>query len=143
MVFTPPSVADFKAYYVRDFPYGSLTTQVMDADITNAIADVAYNFNIALFPDQTTYTLGYLCLSAHFLVQNLQASSQGIAGSYNWLSVGKGAGSVNDSYAIPQQILDNPLLAMYSRTRYGMKFLELILPQLAGQYFSSCSRTKP
>ena len=82
-------------------------------------------------------------MAAHYLVTNLRASSQGINGQYAWLEQSKGAGAVNQSFAIPQRILDNPLFAMLTKTNYGASFLQLVLPQLTGQMFNAYGMTKP
>lgn len=136
-----PTVRDFKDYFFRDFPYGTSKESVMDQDITSALSDADFNFNPSLFSTQEKYTLGFLCLSAHFLVMNLRASSQGVAGQYAWLQSSKSVGSVSEGLSIPQRILDNPEMAMLSKTTYGAKYLMLILPQLAGQIFSVHGRT--
>jgi hypothetical protein len=134
--FTIPSITDFKTYFFRDFPFGTVqATSVLDGDITNAFADVAFNFNPNFFPDQPSYTLGFLLLAAHYLVMNLRSSSQGWSGQFSWLQTAKSAGSVSDATSIPQRILDNPLYAYLTKTNYGTKFLMLILPQLSGQMF--------
>lgn len=137
MAFNAPTVQDFKDYFFRDFPYGTdLDTSVLDADITKAYGQTNFNFNPGLFSDQQNYTIGYLLLAAHFLVIDLRMSSQGISGRYSWVQASKSVGSVSESFSIPQRILDNPELAMLSQTNYGAKFLQLILPQLAGQIYS-------
>ena len=138
-----PAVADFQNFFVRDFPYGTdINNCVIDQDIANAFVYVNVNINPCLFCDQASYTLGYLLLSAHQLVLNLRASSQGLNGQYNFLQVSKGVGAVSEGTAIPQRILDNPELAMLAKTNYGAAFLQLILPQLAGQMFSVCGTTR-
>jgi hypothetical protein len=136
-----PGVTDFKAYFFRDFPYGTTVDTVQAADITNALAEAAFNANEAILTTQAKYTLGYLLLAAHYLVVNLRASSQGIAGKYTWLPASQSAGSIAASYQIPQRILDNPELAMLAQTPYGARYLSLILPLLAGQVFAVCGRT--
>lgn len=146
-MFINPTVADFKAYFFRDFPYQpagaqDLTT-VQDQDIQNAFTDAAVNFNSDFAPDQSTYTLFFLLLSAHYLVTNLRNSSMGIAGKYSWLTGSKGAGSVSESYVVPQRIQDNPILAMLCKTSYGGKYVEMVLPQLAGGFFTAYGPTKP
>ncbi len=139
-----PTAADFKAYFTRDFPYGTdPATSILDADINKAIVEAGVNFNSALWPTQALFTMAYLYLTAHYLVMDLRASSQGIAGSYSWMTSSKSVGSVSESFTIPQKILDNPYLAMISKTNYGAKYLSLALPQLAGQVFAVCGRTKP
>lgn len=141
--FTIPTVADFKAYFVRDFPYGTSPETVNDKDIQDALDDTKVNFNDGLWCDQTEFSKAYLLLAAHFLVTNLQASSQGISGQYNWLQASKNVGSVSESFSIPERIMANPELAMYSKTRYGAKFLMFVLPRLVGQMFTTFGPTKP
>lgn len=132
MAYTNPTVAEFKAHFFRDFPYGTATNTVQDADITKAISEAAYNFNPGLFSSQANYTLGFLYLTAHYLVMDLRASAQGIQGNYPWMSVSKSVGSVSESTAIPERIMANPILAMLSKTYYGAKYLSLVLPNLVG-----------
>ncbi len=141
MAYTVPTASDFKAHFTRDFPYGSTDTTVMDLDITKAIAEAAVNFNESLWESQAVFTLAYLYLTAHYLVTDLRASSQGIAGSYSWLTGSKSVGSVSEGFSIPQKILDNPHLAMLSKTNYGAKFLSLALPRLVGNVVHVHGRT--
>jgi len=143
MAYLNPDIPTFKNYFFRDFPYGTdQNTSVLDMDIAKSYGQVNYLINSALFTNQENYTLGYLWLAAHYLTIDLRASSQGIAGRYNWLEQSKGVGNANSSFAIPQRILDNPSMAMLSQTRYGAKYLELILPQLAGQIIVAPGHTK-
>lgn len=145
-MYTNPTVAEFKAYFFRDFPYATDAndlTKVQDQDITNAFLDVDLNLNPEIVTSQEMWTSAYLNLGAHFLVTNLRNSSQGLAGQYGWLQASRGAGSVSESVAIPQKILDNPQLAMLAKTNYGAKYLMLILPQMLGQMFSVCGATQP
>lgn len=142
MAYTVPTASDFKAHFTRDFPYGSTDTTVMDSDITKAIAEAAVNFNESLWESQAVFTLAYLYLTAHYLVTDLRASSQGIAGSYSWLTGSKSVGSVSEGFSIPQKILDNPHLAMLSKTNYGAKFLSLALPRLVGNVVHVAGETQ-
>lgn len=144
MAFENPSVAEFKSFFSRDFPYGSdPTVAVLDADITKAFLFVNVNMNQALFADQGSYNVGYLLLSAHYLVMNLRASSQGINGQFNFLQQSKNVGNVAEAFGIPQRILDNPDWAILCKTNYGAQFIQLVLPQLAGQIFISYGSTRP
>lgn len=144
MSFTNPTVADFISYFNRDFPYGTdIESQVTDADIVKAFSLTNINVNQALFANQEGYSVGYNLLSAHYLVMNLRASSQGINGQFAWLEAGKGVGSVNTSFSIPQRILDNPDWAMLTKTNYGAMFLQLVLPQMAGQIYTVAGSTRP
>lgn len=130
---TPPTVADFKAQFVRDFPYGTTSDKVMDADIQTAITEAAFTINESLFDTQANYSLAYGYLAAHCLVTNIKNSSQGLSGNFAWLEASKGVGSISQSFAIPENILKNPMMAMLSKTSYGAKYLSLVLPLLTGR----------
>jgi hypothetical protein len=144
VAFTNPQVADFKAYFVRDFPYGTdPNTTIQDTDILNAMQMTNINFNAALWADQSSYGVGYLLLSAHYLVMNIRASSQGLAGQYNWLETSKGVGGISQAFSIPERILNDPYFSMLTKTNYGASYLQLVLPQLAGQIYISYGTTTP
>ena len=139
-----PTIAQFQTQFVRDFPYGTdMNVNVLDQDITNAFTQATMTINQGMWSNQTNFTYGYLLLAAHFLVLTLRSSSQGINGQYNFLQSGKGAGSVNESFGIPERITNNPDLAMYCKTNYGAQYLQLLWPQLVGQCFNAIGRTKP
>lgn len=142
-MYTRPTVADFKAYFTRDFPYGATTAEVMDSDITKAFGQTELSIPERLFDDQASFTIGYLFLAAHWLVTDLRMSSQGIAGKYQFLEASKSVGSVSVSAAIPDSILKNPVYSMYVTTNYGAKYLLLLLPQLVGNMFVVGGRTLP
>lgn len=136
MSYTNPSPADFVSYFNRDFPYGTdINTSVLDSDIAKAMQMTNMNINQALFTSQSNYNIGYLLLSAHYLVMNLRASSQGINGQFAFLEQSKGVGAVNTSFAIPQRVLDNPDWSVLMKTNYGAQYLQILLPLLAGQMF--------
>lgn len=147
MPYIKPTVNDFKQYFFRDFPYqggGSPDLNfVQDQDITKAMSEASFNFNERLFSSQEKFSLGFLYLTAHYMVTDLQNSSQGIAGQYTWLTTSKAAGSVSEGSQVPQRILDNPEFAMISKTRYGAKYLSLLMPMLTGLVFTVPGRTKP
>lgn len=144
MAFSNPSVQDFKTQFTRDFPYGiDPNVAVLDSDITYAFTLTNMNINQGLFSDQGSYSVGYNLLSAHYLVMNLRASSQGINGQFNFLQQSKGVGAVNEAFAIPQRILDNPDWAILTKTNYGALFLQLVLPQMAGQIYNAFGTTLP
>lgn len=143
-MYTTPTVDDFKAYFVRDFVYGTdINTNVLDQDISNALNESSAFVNVDFFATQLAFNVGFLNLGAHFMVMSLRAATQGTSGQFPWLQASKGVGNVNESYNIPQRILDNPELAMLSKTNYGAKYLFLILPQLSGQIFTVCGGTRP
>jgi hypothetical protein len=139
--FTLPTVADFKTAFARDFAYGATTDVVMDSDIQSALNDAGFNFP-RLFTNQVNFTTAYLNLAAHWLVTNLGNSTKGLAGQFTWLTQSKSVGNVSEAFGIPQYILDKPAFAMLCKTRYGAKYLALLLPSLVGQTFSVGRRTE-
>lgn len=144
MSYVNPSVADFKAQFFRDFPYGGdVNVNVIDADIQNALNFANVNFNPDFWSSQANYTLGFLLLTAHYLVMNMRASSQGINGQFNFLQQSKSVGAVAEAFGIPQRVLDNPDWSILCKTNYGAQFLQLLLPQLSGQIFSVRGTTHP
>lgn len=143
MAYTNPDVTSFKDYFMRDFPYGSTTDDVMDSDIVKAETQASIFINQCLFGNQGIYDIGFLLLSAHFLVMNLRASSQGVSGKYTWLQTGRSVGSVSESIAIPERIESNPEFAMLSQTNYGASFLFMVLPQLSGNMVAVFGGTNP
>lgn len=144
MAYVQPTIQDFKDYFYRDFPYGTdIDTSVVDADITKAFGQTDVNMNQDLFSDQSSYTICYLLLAAHYLVVDLRMSSQGINGQYSFLEQSKTVGSVSQSFGIPQRILDDPYFSMLSKTNYGAKYLQLVIPQMAGQIWVNYGSTRP
>ena len=143
-MYSNPSILQFKLQFLRDFPFGTnISDNVLDSDITSAFQYTNININQDLFADQATYTLGYNLMAAHFLVLNIRASSQGINGQYNWLQQSKGAGAVNEAFAIPQRVLDNPFWSQMYKTNYGAQFMLLVLPQLQGAMTIAFGTTLP
>jgi hypothetical protein len=145
MPFNNPTVAEFKDYWYRDFPYGTdPDTSVLDKDITKAFGQTNVNINQNLFSNQEDYTIGYMLLAAHYLVIDLQMASQGVSGGgFSWLTTSKSVGSVSEGFQIPQRILDDPNMAMLSQTLYGAQYLQLLLPRLTGNMFNVYGSTRP
>ncbi len=143
MAYTNPTIAEFKTRFTRDFPFGTTDDKVMDSDITNALGDAGMTFNADLWDDQPEYSLAYLYLTAHYLVTNLRNSSAGLEGKYSWLETSKGVSSVNSSFQIPQMVMDNPIMAMLSKTQYGAKYLEFVIPRVIGSVFCVEGATSP
>lgn len=146
MAYTNPTIADFQAFFNRDFPYqptGSPTdlSFVQDTDIAKALVQQELTVNPLLFPNQNVFTQGTLLLSAHYLVQNLRAASQGIAGKFEWITNSKSIDKVSAGFSIPDRILENPEFAYLADTRYGTQFLMLVLPLLTGQMFTVAGTT--
>ena len=124
MAFTPPTVADFKAQFARDFLYTSdISTGIVDADITTALTEAGIHFNEGKFETAAQKVLVFLYLTAFYLVWNIQNSSQGIASSGKFIISSKSAGGVSVSYQIPERFQNDPLVMLYSKNEYGIKYL--------------------
>lgn len=135
MAFTLPTVADFKAQFVRDFPYapaGDATNAdyVMDADIALALTQANLSFNDNLFGDVASSV--FLYLAAFYLVENLKNAAKGIAAQATFILNSNSVGSVSQSFTIPDRFTKDPILAQYTRNAYGMQYLTLALPYLVG-----------
>lgn len=144
MAFNNPSVADFQNQFFRDFNYGTdVNNNVLNRDIANAFVMTNITINPALWADQASYSLGYLLLSAHFMVLSLRSSSQGINGQFNWAQNSKTVGPVTESFEIPERIKNNPDFMQYYKTNYGAAYMALLWPLLCGQMFTVAGHTKP
>lgn len=151
-MYTKPTVAEFKAYFYRDFVYApeavppatqDPTLGITDFDIEKAMSEADVFFNAALFMDQNSFFRGYLLMTAHFLVMDIRAGMSGMEGNYSWAVQSRSVGSVSESYAIPQSVQNNPALLMFSKTNYGAKYLMFVLPFMVGPILSVPGRTLP
>lgn len=118
-------------------------SKVRDVDIDGALQDAHYNVGECLFDTQTNWSRAYGYAAAHNLVQRLLASGEGIYSQFSWLTSQKSVGGVQQSFVIPDKIKDDPFLSMYSTTRYGMMYLQIIAPLLIGNMWSTHRETLP
>lgn len=116
---------------------------VQDQDITNAFGEAQTVFNDGLYGDDATTTLAYLYLTAHFLANDLKAAMQGLMAPGAQPITSRSVGSVSESYAIPAAYTDSPILAQYTSSSYGMKFLAMTLPALVGNVGAVCGGAQP
>jgi hypothetical protein len=148
------TVADFKSRFYRDFTYANQTPDqvspppdidiVQDVDITNAFADASILLNQSLFSTDESITSGYLLLTAHFLCTNIKAASGGVnSGGSGFPVVSRAVGSVSESYQIPDAYKNSPILAQYTSTAYGLRYLALVLPMLIGNVIAIQGATRP
>ena len=141
----PITVAEFKAWFSRDFPYsedGDLTG-ITDADILKAFAEASMNYNSSFFETEDQKKLGFLYLAAHYLVIDIQNSTQGLNGKYEGIMSNKSVGSVSVGYQIPDWVTSSPIYSLLSQSKYGMKYLSLIIPQLVGNIAAVRGCTHP
>lgn len=141
----PITVEEFKSWFSRDFPYsndGDLTG-ITDADIKKAFAEASLNFNASLFSTEDEKKLGFLYLAAHYLVIDIQNSTQGLNGKYEGIMSNKSVGSVSVGYTIPDWVMAHPIYSLLSQSKYGMKYLSLIIPLLVGNIAAVRGATHP
>lgn len=118
---------------------GNVLNYTQDSDIINAIAEASVNFNKGLFADCCTAKLVFLYLVAYYLTVDFQNAMSPMGGG--GIVQSKSVGSVSESYAIPQWMLNNPSYSMYAANGYGRKYLSLIRPYLLGTIILSRGRT--
>lgn len=116
---------------------------VDDIDITNAFAEALIIVNPALFSTNTNLTLGFLYMAAHYLCNDVQAARGGVNGAGRFPVAGRTVGSVSETYSIPKAYQDDPLLAMFAQTPYGLKYLSMVLPALRGNMVAVFGGTNP
>lgn len=116
---------------------------VTDDDIQRAFEEAKQTFNQSLWGDDAGVKLGYLYLTAFWLVHDMKAAMGGLTGSSPALVSSRSVGNVSESYGIPQAYLDDPLLGMYAANPWGLKYLQMVLPLLRGNIFPVCGRTLP
>jgi hypothetical protein len=136
----PATVADFKAYFVRDFKYGDGTDRVTDADISRAISEAVGLYNPALFTTEIGKT-AFLYAAAHFLVTNVQAAG-GLQGRPEGLGIdnqaqgilsSKSVGGVNISLVEPPDFVKRSApLQQFWLTDYGKRYLSYLGPRIIG-----------
>ena len=148
MSYTPLTLAAFKSRFDRDFAFAGPDSQtdmtrVRDKDITVAFTQAAANFNEALISSQAQFDEMFALLSAHFLCVNMLAASQGLGGQSQWLTNSKAVGNVSEGFTTPDIVTRSPFLAAFSKTMYGMTYLQLILPLLVGNVGLVAGETTP
>lgn len=116
---------------------------VKDSDIEAAFKEAQIVFNQSLFSTDEQVTLGYLYLTAHYLVHDLRAALAGVAGFNPFPVQSRSVGSVSESYGIPQTYMDNPIYSFYTQSAYGMKYLSMVLPVLVGNVGAVAGATRP
>lgn len=116
---------------------------VRDDDVQQAQADASFNVNQELFDSQPAWNRAFNYLTAHYLVEKLLAAGEGLASQYNWLTASKSVGDVSESFVIPDRIKDDPMLAAFSKTRYGAIYLSVISPLLIGNVATQFRQSLP
>lgn len=121
----------------------SLDNYICDEDITAAFAEAMVLFNPALFGTDASVTLGFLYLTAHFLCNDINAARSGVNGTGRFPLSARTVGSVSESYSIPNAYMESPILAGYTSSSYGMKYLAMILPKITGNMAAVFGGSQP
>ena len=134
MAWTAPTIAEFKAYFVRDFNFAgdddqSNLDKIVDADITRALVEAEFDFNTDFDDDNHT---PFMYLVAFHLVENIRLSSKGLSAQAKFPISSTGVGGVSIGYEIPAQFANNAKINSFAVNGYGMKYLSLVLPQIIG-----------
>ena len=135
------TIASFKTQFSRNFTFGSALPDVLDDDITKAIAEKDAVFNPEIYPTDTPAigTLAEHYLTAHFLASDIDAADSG--GQPRFMQTSRGADGVSESVQIPDDLKGE--FAFYCTTYYGQKWLMLTRPYLGGAVFSIQGGTQP
>jgi len=120
-----------------------LENYILDSDITKAFSEAMITFNQALFTSETNIEIGYLYLTAHYLVNDIRASQAGISGTGSFPVASRSVGSVSEAYGIPDAYMKNPVFSFYTQSSYGLKYLNMVLPRLVGNVVSVEGGTRP
>lgn len=144
MPYTPVTIADFKSFFVRDFPYGTdPNLAILDSDIQKALDAAGDVFNEALWSSQQQFNRAKLNLAAHYLVKSIRASSSGLAAQYAGNTQNKSVGNVSEAYVMPPKVQNNAFLSELYTTPYGALYVQMIWPKLVGNVMTVCGRTTP
>lgn len=139
-----PSVAQFQNFYDRDFPFGDdINKQVRIQDILKAFNQANAQINAILYLTQDSFTTGCLWLAAHYLCTNINNSSQGLNGQYNWGEISKSADGISQSFAVPPSIANSLVFNGFTKTTYGAMYVLDLYPRLTGGMSSVKGWTKP
>lgn len=122
---------------------GDVDNYVLDADISRAFQEAQFNLNQGLFASDAQITIGYMYLTAHYLVNDLRTAKAGIAAVAAFPVSSRTVGSVSESYDIPDAYKTSPIYSFYTQSAYGLKFLSLILPKLVGNVGVVAGWTNP
>lgn len=102
---------------------------ITDGDIENAWREAEAVFNPALAHDKC---LAFLYLVAFYLAYDLSVVGAGAMGNVTFPVTSVTVGSVSESYYVPKVYAEDPILSFYARNGFGLKYLEMIYPNLIG-----------
>lgn len=119
-----------------DIATDEVENYILDSDIEKAFNEALISFNQSLFTSDKNIQIGFLYLTAHYLVNDIRASQKGISGTGSFPVASRSVGSVSETYGIPASYLSNPNFSFYTQSAYGLKYLNMVLPMLVGNVVS-------
>ena len=105
---------------------------ILDEDIQRSIDEATIVLPASLGAPKDVIQLLKLYLSAHLLCDFINTSAQGLVSHIGGIITGKSVGSVSQQYGLPTNLMNNENFSFYMYSRYGLKYLSLILPYLRG-----------
>lgn len=139
----PPAVADFKAYFVREFIYGDGNDTVRDSDITRALNEAQDGsvFPNSVWDSVAQQTTANLYLTAHLLWENINMAGglsaiprgRGVRDYGEGIVVSKAVGQASVNYqAPPDYVAKSASLSRLWRSTFGMRYVQMLYPRLLG-----------
>lgn len=120
----PPDVTTWLAVSV------SLSSYVLDSDITKALNQAYDSTNTKLFENDTVMVDAYLWCAAHYLVEAIRAAEQGIDSRGESPITNKSVGSISVGMNIPETVGRDPQWSFFYKTQYGQNYLSYVLPRV-------------
>jgi len=111
---------------------------ILDEDIDNAFNEACMKFKPSNFDNDSDIKLGYLYLTAHFLVEDLRAG--GTDSSDGGLVTSRSVGNVSESMTVPEW-MQKPQYSFYATTYYGRKYINMIYNRTRGAAYTVWSGT--
>lgn len=125
------TVDDFKARFDRgQFLYGDTVPEIRDKDIEEAMAEAGIVFNVGLVSDEDKEKLIFSYLVAHYLQTDLDIEDS--EGGVSLLQSSRSVNGFSASYVVPEWMAQSESLTPYTRTGYGIKYVEMMRPYLFG-----------
>lgn len=144
----PPTVADYKGQFSREFTYGTGLDSATDNDIQRGLNEAGIMFNAGLWDCTTAIGtsseggIAYLYLAAHLMVLNIQQMAgglsavprgKGVRNSAEGIVVSAGVGAASVSYQVPpERVAQNSVLLDLFRTTFGQRYMAMLEPRLIG-----------
>lgn len=116
---------------------------VLDSDITRSFSETQITFNQGLFGTDAQIQIGYLYLTAHYLVLNIKAALKGVQGNGEFVVNSRSVGSVSENFTVPEWITKDRILGAFAQTAYGLKYLNMISSSLVGNIVAIGGATLP